>query len=244
MQLVEGINTLFWIQKDQVPSDKKVTYTRTVWAAWPNKEEKNYVQFTGSGDVCIETAGLETSKFLYNSVISTKGGKSCPLISKTCISTLILRISNTWNSTSTWFPRRWSPLQYSQQSDIGWLAVLWNLWSHLRIERSRKVSQHWIIDSSSNRRLQTLCIHSRPLHTFQSRYNLFTYCWWLRSKMHHQRGRWSSHYLFYKNIPHHHWLDRKVTHRNNTWMGLQHHTPQQIGLSIIARIRQRCTHWI
>ena len=38
-QRIEGTNTLFWVKKEQVPKNKKVTYTRVYCDVRPEKEE-------------------------------------------------------------------------------------------------------------------------------------------------------------------------------------------------------------
>jgi hypothetical protein len=48
-QRVKGTNTCRWIKKSQVPNGKRVTYTRTVVAVRPEKEEINRVSIKVGG---------------------------------------------------------------------------------------------------------------------------------------------------------------------------------------------------
>ena len=77
-QRIKGTNTLFWVKKEQVPKNKKVTHARVCCDVRPEKEEVNRTRITAGGnlleylgDVSTKTAGLETSKMVFNSVIST-----------------------------------------------------------------------------------------------------------------------------------------------------------------------------
>ena len=70
------------VRKEQVPKNKKATYTRVVVNKRPEKEEVNRTIITAGGDqlefqgnTSIETAGLETSKMVFNSVVSTPDAK-------------------------------------------------------------------------------------------------------------------------------------------------------------------------
>ena len=83
-QKIKGTNTLFWINKNQVPENKKVTYARIVCSVRPKKEDPNHTRITAGGDrleylgdVSTETAGLTTAKMLFNSVVSTPDAKFC-----------------------------------------------------------------------------------------------------------------------------------------------------------------------
>ena len=82
IERVKGTNTCFWIPKHMVPRDKKVTYPRIVCDEKPDKDEVNRVRITAQGqlleylgDVATETAGLTTTKILFNSVLSTAHAK-------------------------------------------------------------------------------------------------------------------------------------------------------------------------
>jgi hypothetical protein len=78
---VTGTNTIFFIQKDHVPINRRidVTYGSFVWELKPNKEEKHHTQLTAGGDrinypedVGTPIADMTLVKILLNSVISTK----------------------------------------------------------------------------------------------------------------------------------------------------------------------------
>jgi hypothetical protein len=78
---VTGTNTIFFIQKDHVPIERRkdVTYGIFVCELKPNKEEKYCTQLTAGGDrinypedVGTPTADMTLGKILLNSIISTK----------------------------------------------------------------------------------------------------------------------------------------------------------------------------
>ena len=80
----KGTNTMFFINKYEVPPDqwKDMTYARIVCNVHPQKEETNRTRFTMGGaninipmDCGTPTASLLTVKLLLNSIISTPGAK-------------------------------------------------------------------------------------------------------------------------------------------------------------------------
>ena len=71
-----------FIPKSKVPKDKKVTYGKIVCEIKPEKEEKertrltvggNLLDFTGN--ISTPTASVTTAKCVFNSVVSTPGGR-------------------------------------------------------------------------------------------------------------------------------------------------------------------------
>ena len=65
-----------------MPKNKTATYARVVVDKRPEKEEVNRTQITAGGDrlefqgdTSTETAGLETAKMVFNSVVSTPEAK-------------------------------------------------------------------------------------------------------------------------------------------------------------------------
>jgi hypothetical protein len=73
-----GTDTIHFIKREQVPSDRKVTYGRIVATIRPQKSETHRVRLTVGGnlidypgDVSTPTADMTTAKILFNSVIST-----------------------------------------------------------------------------------------------------------------------------------------------------------------------------
>ena len=81
-QMIKGTNTLFGIKKQQVPENKTATYARIVVDKRPEKEEVNRTRITAGGerlefqgDTSTGTAGLETAKMVFNSVVSTPDAK-------------------------------------------------------------------------------------------------------------------------------------------------------------------------
>jgi hypothetical protein len=81
-QRVVGTNTCHWIRRSQVPRGKKVTYAPTIVAIRTEKEEQKRVRITVGGDrlnypgeTSTDTASLDTTKLLINSVLSTPGAR-------------------------------------------------------------------------------------------------------------------------------------------------------------------------
>ena len=80
---VQGTNTIFFINKKNIPPDRMATYARFVCTYRPEKEEKNRTRLTVGGnlitdyegDVTTDTAGLELIKMHWCYVLSTEGAK-------------------------------------------------------------------------------------------------------------------------------------------------------------------------
>jgi hypothetical protein len=79
---IKGMNSMKFISKHKVPKHKTITYARFVSDIRPQKDEQERVRLTAGGNrlpyegkTSTETAGLETTKILLNSTISTKDGK-------------------------------------------------------------------------------------------------------------------------------------------------------------------------
>jgi hypothetical protein len=85
-EMPSGTGTLFFINKKQIPKNKKPTYVRVVCADRPEKgpEKANTcrVRWTAGGDridypgnKTTKTADITTAKLLFNSVVSTPNAK-------------------------------------------------------------------------------------------------------------------------------------------------------------------------
>ena len=83
---VKGKNTVTFIPKYKFPKEKKVTYGKIVCEMKPENEEKertrlavggNLLDFTGN--LSAPTASVTTAKRVFNSVVSTPGGR-CLLV--------------------------------------------------------------------------------------------------------------------------------------------------------------------
>jgi hypothetical protein len=79
---IEVSNTIYCIPRSEFQPNKRVTYGRFVVDVRPNKEEVHRVRLTVGGnlikydgDISTRSADLNTSKCLWNSVISTAGAK-------------------------------------------------------------------------------------------------------------------------------------------------------------------------
>jgi hypothetical protein len=81
---VKGTNTIKFIRKSDIPSDRccDITYGSFVCTVRPEKKEPNRTRFVVGGDrinypgeVATPTADMLVAKILFNSVISTKGAK-------------------------------------------------------------------------------------------------------------------------------------------------------------------------
>ena len=77
-----GTNTLFFIDRKDIPKHKKTTYVRVVCADRPEKTNPKRVRWTAGGDkveytgnVTTQTADIQTAKCLFNSVVSTPNGR-------------------------------------------------------------------------------------------------------------------------------------------------------------------------
>jgi hypothetical protein len=93
--IVEGTNTIFFVDYDEIPEDRKkdVTYARICVNYRPEKADPNRCRITLGGnlinypgDVGTRTADMLTVKLLLNSVISTPGAKFMPWTSAISIS--------------------------------------------------------------------------------------------------------------------------------------------------------------
>jgi hypothetical protein len=81
-RIPEGTNTIFFINHNQVPTDRKVTYGRIVCTIRPQKKETHHTRLTVGGnlinypyDVSTPTADITTAKIIFNSVVSTPNAK-------------------------------------------------------------------------------------------------------------------------------------------------------------------------
>ena len=79
---IHGTNTIFFINKSDIPSNKQPTYARFVCTYLPLKSEPNQTRLTVggnlihfSGDVSTRTADLTTAKIHLNSTISDPNAK-------------------------------------------------------------------------------------------------------------------------------------------------------------------------
>ena len=79
---IQGTETMKFIQKHEVPYDKKFTYARFICDYRSQKEDKERTRITVGGnrldyqgEVSTKTAGLTTTKLLLNSVVSSEGAK-------------------------------------------------------------------------------------------------------------------------------------------------------------------------
>jgi hypothetical protein len=77
-----GTNTLFFIDQKDIPKHKKPTYIRVVCADRPEKTNPKRVRWTAggnkveyTGNVTNQTADIQTTKCLFNSVVSTPNGR-------------------------------------------------------------------------------------------------------------------------------------------------------------------------
>jgi hypothetical protein len=75
---IPGTDTCFFIDLENIPNDRKITYGKIVCDYKPHKKEKERVRLTVggnileySGDVATSTADITTFKILINSTLST-----------------------------------------------------------------------------------------------------------------------------------------------------------------------------
>lgn len=83
-EVVDGTNTMFFVDYDAIPQDRRkdVTYARICVNFRPEKEDPNRVRITVGGnrinypyDCGTPTADMLLVKLLFNSIISTKNAK-------------------------------------------------------------------------------------------------------------------------------------------------------------------------
>ena len=79
-----GRNRFYFIAKDIVPRDKRVTYARLACAIRPQKKETHRVRLIAGGNLVdypgntsTPTAGIVTIKTHWNSVVSKPNHKYC-----------------------------------------------------------------------------------------------------------------------------------------------------------------------
>lgn len=78
-----GHDTIQPIRKNQVTHNKKVTYARFCYDHIPQNDEQYKCRMTAGGEQldydgekAVEISGMETTKILINSTISTKGARN------------------------------------------------------------------------------------------------------------------------------------------------------------------------
>jgi Reverse transcriptase (RNA-dependent DNA polymerase) len=83
---IRGTNTITFIPHHEMPADRQATYPRFVCTERPQKQERNRTRMTVGGNLITYpgdkstcTAELETTKILFNSVVSTKDAKFCTM---------------------------------------------------------------------------------------------------------------------------------------------------------------------
>ena len=81
----KGTNAIFVMTHAEIlliPEDRTITYARVVVDFRPQKIDPHHIRITAGGnlinypgELTTQTAGLTTSKLMWNSVLSTKGAK-------------------------------------------------------------------------------------------------------------------------------------------------------------------------
>jgi hypothetical protein len=81
-RIPKGTNTICFINRNQVPTDRKVTYGRIVCTICPQKKETHRTRLTVGGnlidypyDVSTPTADIITAKVIFHSAVSTPNAK-------------------------------------------------------------------------------------------------------------------------------------------------------------------------
>eukprot|EP00957_Ditylum_brightwellii_P049896 3782513-Ditylum_brightwellii.AAC.1 len=81
-----GTNTIFFINKEEMPADRKATYACFVVDVRPQKKETHRTRLKVGGNlidypgnVCTPTADIDSAKLLFNSVVSTPNKKICTI---------------------------------------------------------------------------------------------------------------------------------------------------------------------
>jgi hypothetical protein len=83
---VKGTNTITFTPHNEMPNDRQATYLRFVCSKRPQKQEKNQTRMTVGGNLIdypgnksMQMAELETTKLLFNSMISTPDVRFCTM---------------------------------------------------------------------------------------------------------------------------------------------------------------------
>jgi hypothetical protein len=83
---IKGTDTITFIRHHEMPQDRQATYPRFVCSERPQKAERHRTRMTVGGnkidypgDKSTRTAELETTKILFNSVVSTPDAKFCTM---------------------------------------------------------------------------------------------------------------------------------------------------------------------
>ena len=81
-QDIKGTETMHFIHHRSIPKGRRPTYCRVVCTDHPQKSQPRHVRYTVGGDrihypgnVSTTTAGLPTTKIIFNSTISTPGAR-------------------------------------------------------------------------------------------------------------------------------------------------------------------------
>ena len=59
---IKGTSILFWVKKEQVPRDKKVTYAQVCCDVQPEKEEVNRTRITAGGNLLNKLGNVITER--------------------------------------------------------------------------------------------------------------------------------------------------------------------------------------
>jgi Reverse transcriptase (RNA-dependent DNA polymerase) len=83
---IKGTDTITFIPHHEMPADRQATYPRFVCSERPQKQERNRTRMTVGGNLIdypgeksTRTAELETTKILFNSVVSTPNARFCTM---------------------------------------------------------------------------------------------------------------------------------------------------------------------
>eukprot|EP00957_Ditylum_brightwellii_P122560 9346270-Ditylum_brightwellii.AAC.1 len=88
-RIKHGTNTIFFIDKKDLPQDRQATYALFVVDIRPQKAETHCIRLTVGGNliqypgkVHIPTADMDVAKLMFNSIISTPNAKFCTIAIK------------------------------------------------------------------------------------------------------------------------------------------------------------------
>jgi hypothetical protein len=88
---IQGTNTCFFVELNNIPKDRKITYGKLLCDYKPNKAEKEWVRLTvGSdgldytGDMATSTEDITTFKILINSTLSIEDAEMMMMGIKNC----------------------------------------------------------------------------------------------------------------------------------------------------------------
>ena len=121
---IKFTDNFFFVQRNKIPQDSKVTYFLIVYNIRPHRKETHWVHITVlgkklffKGPFSTPTSGLKTSKLHSNSALSTPGSKYLVVDVKTStLTTLFQSMSTKYYDHSHSTRRHWSVQPHGEEN--------------------------------------------------------------------------------------------------------------------------------